>query len=448
MERKVPVGNAEVQLSFAPVVRKSAPSVVNIYTQTTVRTRQRMHLFNDPFFKRFFGDQFGKEFGGQRKQQQNSLGSGVIVSDDGVIVTNRHVIDGADEIRVVLHDRREFDARVLSTDEKTDLAILKIDAEGSVPALPLADSDNLLVGDLVLAIGNPFGVGQTVTSGIVSALSRTGVGLSKLGSFIQTDAAINPGNSGGALIGLDGKIVGINTAIFSKSGGSLGIGFAIPSNMVKAVLRGVNSNGKLVRPWLGASGQSVTQDIANSLGMERPAGVLISALHSEGAAAAAGVHVGNVILAINGHEIFEAGALAYRVATLSVNDSVTLRIWRRRNTHALNLILKAAPELPSRNQTLLGGEQPLAGATVANMSPALAEELSTDPFAVGVFVLSIQRGSPANRLGFRAGDFIRGVNGVDTGAVKDLADQLQRPAETWRVSVMRGGRTRDLVINR
>jgi len=447
-ERRVPASRQEIQLSFAPVVRKSAPSVVNIYTRKIVRARQRTPLFNDPFFRRFFGDQFGQEFGSPRNRQQNSLGSGVIVDGKGLIVTNRHVIEGADEIRVVLHDRREFDASVMAADEKTDLAILRIKAKTPLPALELSDSDDLQVGDLVLAIGNPFGVGQTVTSGIVSAVSRTEVGLSKLGSFIQTDAAINPGNSGGALVGLNGRLVGINTAIYSKSGGSQGIGFAIPSNMVRAVIRGVTTTGKLVRPWMGASGQSVTQDIANSLGIDRPAGVLVSALHKDGAAARAGIRVGDVILAINGHEIYDPGALAHRIATLPVGDSIAVRIWRRKKTIALKLLLSAAPEKPARNVTLLSGEQPLSGAKIANMSPAVAEELSADPFEVGVFILDIERGSPASRLGFHIGDFIRGINGTETTSVQKLVQALKHPVDTWRVSVMRGGHTRDLVINR
>jgi len=446
--RKAPANRQEIQLSFAPVVNKSAPSVVNIYTRTTVRTRRRTTLLDDPFFRRFFGEQFGQQFGAPQERQQQSLGSGVIVNGKGVIVTNRHVVEGADEIRVVLHDRREFDARILATDEKTDLAILKVETDNPLPALKLADSDDLQVGDLVLAIGNPFGVGQTVTSGIVSALYRTGVGLAKLGAFIQTDAAINPGNSGGALVALDGRLVGINTAIFSKSGGSNGIGFAIPSNMVRAVIRGVMNTGKLVRPWLGASGQSVTQDIAKSLGIERPVGVLISALHKSGAAAKIGIRVGDVILAINGHEVYDPNALAYRIATLSVGDVVTMRIWRRTKTIALKLPLTAAPETPPRDQTLLSGEQPMSGATVANMSPLLAEELSSDPFVDGVYVMGIRRGSPANRLGFRVGDFIRRVNGVEISSVHDLTVELKRPADAWRISVMRGGHTRDLVINR
>ena len=217
-EKNVPKNQLETQLSFAPLVKKTAPAVVNIYTRKIVRTRARMPLFDDPFFRQFFGNGFGAGQGGREiKRQQNSLGSGVIVAEDGVIVTNNHVIEGADKIRVVLHDRREFDAELVANDEKTDLAILRIKTNGKpLPVIALSDSDDLEVGDLVLAIGNPFGVGQTVTSGIVSALSRSGVGLSTLGSFIQTDASINPGNSGGALVGLDGRLVGINTAIFSS----------------------------------------------------------------------------------------------------------------------------------------------------------------------------------------------------------------------------------------
>ncbi len=448
--KAIPNARQDIQLSFAPLVKKTAPAVVNVYTRKIVRSRARMPLFDDPFFRQFFGNRF--DFGNQGpkvKRQQNSLGSGVIVASDGVIVTNNHVIEGADEIRVVLHDRREFDAEVVATDDKTDLAILRIQSNGKpLPVIELADSDDLEVGDLVLAIGNPFGVGQTVTSGIVSALSRSGVGLSDLGSFIQTDAAINPGNSGGALIGVDGRLVGINTAIFSKSGGSQGIGFAVPSNMVRAVIRGVSEVGKLVRPWLGASGQTVNQDIANSLGLETPSGVLINAVHDAGSAKSAGLRVGDVILAVNGHEAYDGHALAHRIATLPVGEQAVLRIYRGGQTKALNLTLLPPPETPKRNVQELKGEQPLRGAIVANMSPALAEEIGVDPFLDGVFILSIQRGSPANRLGFRRGDFVRAINGKMVSSVRGLVQLVQQPTERWRITVERGGKQRDLVINR
>ena len=241
-QKNVPNSQAEIKLSFAPLVKKVAPAVVNIFTRKTVTQRSFSPLFDDPFFRRFFGGQLRKS-PKSRKKVQNSLGSGVIVKSDGIVITNHHVIKGAEEITVVLSDRREFGAEIIVSDKRTDLAILKIrELNDELPFLALRDSDDLEVGDLVLAIGNPFGVGQTVTSGIVSALARTQVGINDLNFFIQTDAAINPGNSGGALVSLDGKLVGINSAIYSKGGGSVGIGFAIPTNMVRTVF---NNNSEV-----------------------------------------------------------------------------------------------------------------------------------------------------------------------------------------------------------
>jgi Do/DeqQ family serine protease len=447
--KAVPSSREEISLSFAPLVRKAAPAVVNIYTQKIVRARQAVPLFNDPFFRRFFGQQFDLGQNQSRTRKQNSLGSGVIVQADGLIVTNKHVIEGADEIRVVLADRREFEATIAVMDEKTDLAVLRIQTDGEqLPVLGFRDSDDLEVGDLVLAIGNPFGVGQTVTSGIVSAVTRTTIGESDLNAFIQTDAAINPGNSGGALIAMDGRLVGINTAIFSKSGGSHGIGFAVPSNMVRAVLRGINTNGKLVRPWLGATGQVVNHDIANSLGLKRPGGVLVNAVHNASAAARGGLRVGDVVLAINGHDIQDGNSLKHRVATLPVGETAVLRVWRAGKTRALKVRLVAAPEKPRRNQTLMEGDQPLAGATVVNLSPALAEELSIDPFLEGVMIVRTVRGSPANRLRFRSGDIVKTVNGNDVATVSNLLDEMRRPTARWRVGLLRGGESREMVINR
>ncbi len=421
-EKTVPESRDEVLLSFAPLVRKAAPAVVNIYTQKIVRARRAVPLFDDPFFRRFFGEEFGSEMQREQTQRQNSLGSGVIVRDDGLIVTNKHVIEGADEITVVLHDRREYDAKILVTDNKTDLAVLKLNANGvKLPFLEIRDSDDLDVGDLVLAIGNPFGVGQTVTSGIVSAVARTRIGNSDLNAFIQTDAAINPGNSGGALIAMDGRLVGVNTAIYSKSGGSHGIGFAIPSNMVRAVLRGITATGKLVRPWLGATGQAVNQEIANSLGLARPGGVLINAVHHASAAAVAGLKVG---------------------------DEAVLRVWRASKTKALKVRLSPAPDQPPRNETQLDGDQPLAGATVVNLSPAFADEYGIDPFLEGVFIYGIVRGSPANRLRFHAGDVIKAVNGKNVPTVQRLVSEMRKPADRWRIAVSRGGKVREMVINR
>lgn len=446
-ERKVPENRAQVQLSFAPLVEKAAPAVVNIYTQKIVANRQVTPLFNDPFFRRFFGD-LGMRFNRPRREQQNSLGSGVIVKPDGVIVTNQHVIEGAEKIVVVLADKREFDAELLVSDEKTDLSVLKIDpGNDRLPTLDIRDSDELKVGDLVLAIGNPFGVGQTVTSGIVSALARSVGSNTELKSFIQTDAAINPGNSGGALLSMDGKLVGVNTSIFSKSGGSHGIGFAIPSNMVRAVVNGAIENGRLIRPWLGAFGQAVTQDIASSLGMHRPKGVIVSQVHPRGSAGIGGLKAGDIVLAVNGHEIFSPDDLEYRIATLPVGDQAVVRVMRGNKFVPLTVKLAAAPKDPAPDINELDGHHPLSGAVVANLSPALAEEYNVNPFDEGVVILRIRRGGIANRLDFRPGDMLRLVNGNHILNVSDLREAVgERSDGEWKIRIERGGETLDFVF--
>ncbi len=440
--RQVPQSQEQVKLSYAPVVRQAAPAVVNIFTAKKVRQRRRPTLFDDPFFQRFFGGDFGLRFGQpQRERVQRSLGSGVIVRPDGLIITNQHVIEGADEIKVVLHDRREYEARLVGADDRTDLAVLRIqDNVQDLPTLDMADSDSLQVGDLVLAIGNPFGVGQTVTSGIVSALARTQKGKSDLNFFIQTDAAINPGNSGGALVALDGRLVGINTAIYSKSGGSLGIGFAVPSNMVRAVVNGVVKDGRLVRPWLGADGRMVTADIANSLGLDRPGGVIIEDIYPGSAAERAGLRRGDIVLALAGHEVRDMTALKFRITTTPMGETVPLRIWRQGAFKALRLEVEAPPETPPRNQRELGGRHPMTGAIVVNLSPALGDELGIDPFAKGVLVLRVRKGSPAQRAGLRPGDLMRRVNGKEIRLVRDLLAVFGRAEKAWDITIMRQGR--------
>ena len=297
----IPEDLAQLNFSFAPLVRATGPAVVNVYARTTVSSRGSSPFANDPFFRRFFGDD---AFGAPRERVKNALGSGVIVDPTGLVVTNNHVVKNATDIRVVLPDRREFDATLVLADERTDLAVLRVDNKGrDLPAIALGDSDGLEVGDLVLAIGNPFGVGQTVTSGIVSALARTEVGISDYQFFIQTDAAINPGNSGGALIDMSGRLVGINTAIYSRSGGSIGIGFAIPSNMVSVIVRSAAEGGRVVRPWLGAELQDVTAEIADSLGLARPQGVLIVQVEAAGPFGKAALRQGDLVLAVDRHEV-------------------------------------------------------------------------------------------------------------------------------------------------
>lgn len=435
----VPQSQSQIMLSFAPLVKKAAPAVVNIYTKTTV-TQASGTIFDDPFFKRFFGGGFGPQR--QRPQIQNSLGSGVIVDSQGTIVTNYHVVGGADEITVALHDRREFDARVLVADERTDLAILKIDVEGEpLPFLEFTDSDRLEIGDLVLAIGNPFGVGQTVTSGIISALDRNAGMSNDIQSFIQTDAAINPGNSGGALLTMDGKLAGINSAIFSKSGGSLGIGFAIPANMVKAVLTNGLATGKVLRPWLGAAGQSVTSDVAEGLGLDKPGGILVNRVHSESAAEDAGLRVGDVIVSIDGKEVFDPESLLFRVSSGVLGKSARLGVFRDGKLISLQVSLKAAPEAPPRNIVTLSGRQPLAGAIVGNLSPAFALELGMSAFSEGVVVSDTVKGSVAARYGIRPRDILLMVNGKKIGDVEQAQKLLLSSQTGWEISIRRMGRT-------
>jgi Do/DeqQ family serine protease len=442
-ERTVPGSTAEMQLSFAPVVQRTAPAVVNVYAQR-VAVSQGNRFFDDPFFRRFFGDD--GSFGRPRERVQNSLGSGVIVDPAGFIVTNNHVIANGTDIKVVLADRREFEARVLLADERTDLAVLKIDVpDEELPALTLGDSDGLEVGDLVLAIGNPFGVGQTVTSGIVSALARTKVGVSDYQFFIQTDAAINPGNSGGALVSMKGELIGINTAIFSRSGGSIGIGFAIPTNMVKTVVATAESGSDAIkRPWLGAELQDVTSDIATSLGMARPEGALVVNLHPESPLAASGLQRGDVILAIEGKPIESAQELGYRVATTAIGAATIVEYQRKGERRETKVIMVAAPETVDREDTLLEGRNPLAGAVAANLSPAVADELGLPANTQGVAITKLE-GGPARRF-FKRGDIVLEVNGVAIENVEALRAVLESDARLWRIAIDRGGRVMKIAV--
>ena len=442
---KVPASRTEMQLSFSPLVKEAAPAVVNVYATRKVVTQRRSPFAGDPFFERFFG---GGNFGAPRERVERSLGSGVIVDAAGVIVTNHHVIAGATEVRVALADRTEYEADVVLDDERTDLAILKVrDLRHDLPFLHFADSDGIDVGDLVLAIGNPFGVGQTVTSGIVSAVARTQVGATDYQYFIQTDAAINPGNSGGALIDMHGDLVGINSSIYTRSGGSNGIGFAIPANMVRMVAEAAISGKPMQRAWFGGSLQGVTADIAEGLGLERPQGVLVTDIMPDGPAEAAGLRIGDLILSVNGNDVESPDAFGYRFATATLGDTVTLEIVRQGKAMTLSMRAEAAPEVPPRDEREISGYSPFSGTVVRNLSPAVAQELGMENALTGVVVVKVNPSSMAARLGVRVGDIVRRINNEevrDTASLQSLSEQRFR---LWRLEIERDGRIIKTVIS-
>ena len=435
-ERRVPSSANELRLSYAPVVRRAAPAVVNVYAAKTVAVRNP--LFDDPIFRRFFGGPGAP--GGSGDQVQRSLGSGVLVDAEGLVVTNNHVIEGADQVRVSLADKREFEAEMVLKDSRSDLAVLRITAQNErFPALEFADSDALEVGDVVLAIGNPFAVGQTVTHGIVSALARTEVGITDYQFFIQTDAAINPGNSGGALVDLGGRLVGVNTAIFSRSGGSQGIGFAIPANMVKVVVASAKSGGSIVkRPWLGARLQAVTPEIAEGLGLKRPSGALVASVTPMSPAARAGLKTSDLIVAIDAQPVEDANAFDYRFATKAIGGSARLGVIRGGKEVALSVVLEAAPDTP-HEELVIASPSPFQGARVSNLSPALAENLRLDPSTQGVVIVDITAGSPAQSLGFQRGDLVLSVNNAKIAKTRDLERVAGQQSRRWSITIVRGG---------
>jgi len=350
------------------------------------------------------------------------------------------VIKGADEIRVVLSDRRELEAKLIGSDERTDLAVLRIDAPpDGLPTLELGDSDGIEVGDLVLAIGNPFGVGQTVTSGIVSATARTMVGVSDYRFFIQTDAAINPGNSGGALLAMDGRLIGINTAIYTRGGGSQGVGFAVPANVARIIVESGVEGRPLVHPWIGVTGVRAPPRLALFLGLPRPTGVVVTGVYEGGPAADAGIRPGDVILSIGGIETDSLATLRYRVATRRLGETARLVVLRMGVRIEVDVTLVAPPDQPIKDETLLSGLHPLSGARVASLSPAFAEQLGLDSAIPGIVVLEVRTGSAAAGLGLRAGDIVRAFEGRELRTVAELRAIALTPFKPRRLLVNRGG---------
>ena len=430
-----PQNPAQVRLSFAPVVKKVTPAVVNVYA-SRVETAPRNPLFDDPIFRQFFGG------GGDQSRVSKSLGSGVIVDPSGLVVTNYHVINGMTEVKVALSDRREFEAQIVLRDPRTDLAVLRIKGGDHFPFMEMGDSDALEVGDFVIAVGDPFGVGQTVTQGIVSALARTQIGANDYGFFIQTDAAINPGNSGGALADLDGKLVGINSMIYSRSGGSMGLGFAIPVNMVKGVVSAALHGGATVkRAWLGATLQNVSKDIADNLGLERPTGALVVDVVAQGPAAAAGLKRGDVIAAIDGQSVDDPESVGFRLGVKPLGGSASLKVLRDGRTLDLALKLELAPEIPPRDTLTIGGRSPFEGAEVMNLSPAVKEELSLQDAGEGVVVAAVKDGSTAAQVGVQKGDIVVAVNGRKIATTRDLEKACRERAPFWDLTIQRGGET-------
>lgn len=444
----VPPSAQSIKMSYAPLVRKISPAVVNIYTKRVV-TDQISPFANDPLFSQFFGGGFAVP----RQRLESSLGSGVIIDPQGLVITNAHVIQDAAEITVALSDGREFPAKVKVRDKASDLALLKIDTgQEALPSAQLEPSETLEVGDLVIAIGNPFGVGQTVTSGIVSALARSSLSINDFNFFIQTDAAINPGNSGGPLVSMNGGVVGINSAIFSKDGGSLGIGFAIPSEMVASLLAGysagqVSEDGQVKRPWLGVTAQDVTADIADSVGMDKPTGALISAVHAQSPARAAGLTAGDIVIQVGEHKIHDAAEMRFRLSMIALGSEASLKIIRKGEEKILTFKSVLPPESPARETTNGPKNTPLWGAAIENLSPAVESELGLKSAPDrGVVVARVKGNSIAARF-LMTGDIILEINGIRTGSVKEAIEAVQQPTrQGWIMKILSDGQTRTIVV--
>ncbi|WP_068108616.1 trypsin-like peptidase domain-containing protein [Tropicimonas marinistellae] len=433
-ETRPPANKAEMQLSFAPVVKRSAPAVVNVYA-TWVKELRASPFADDPFFSQFF-----QGYGRSVPRVQNSLGSGVIVAADGVVVSNYHVVQEATDIRVVLPDRREFSGDVVLADEEADIAVIRLNGASDLPSLEFADSDVAEVGDLVLAIGNPFGVGQTVSSGIVSATARSAAAAQAgPGYFIQTDAPINPGNSGGALVDMSGRLLGLNTSILTRSGGSNGIGFAIPSNLVaQYVEQARRGDGNFLRPWAGIEVQPVDGGLSGALGQARPEGALITEMHPQSPFAVAGLRTGDVILRIGGMPVNGEAELEYRLLTFGPDRDIRVAVLREGRESEIDVAIGPAPDGDQSEPSRLGGRGPLAGLLVADITPKLIDELDLPLSAAGVIVM--QADGQSARFGLRPGDRVRRVNGVDVTGVRDVSRLAEGSGRDWDIEIGRDGR--------
>ena len=409
VEAAGPPGHVSFDEGFSPMIQNVLPAVVNIASSRTVKSEG---MLSDPRLKEFFGKDFPLQFGMPRQHHERSLGSGVIFSRDGYIVTNNHVVEKATDVRIFLANQREYRARVVGTDPRTDIAVLKVDAT-NLPVLPIGDSSKVRIGEFVLAVGDPFGVGQTVTIGIVSATGRGGFGIEDIEDFIQTDAAVNPGNSGGALVNVRGELIGINTAILSGSGGNQGIGFAIPVNMGRAVVDQIMKTGRIVRGWLGIVIQPVTPTVAKAFGLPgEPRGALISDLAPNGPAAQAGIQRGDIILGVNGQPIHESRDLQLKLNTMSPGSQVTMKLFRNGSENEVRTTLAEAPAqkpAPVENQPTSNADT-LDGVTVHDLTAAVARKIGVPASTQGVVIMNVRMGSLAADAGLQSGDVIQEVN--------------------------------------
>lgn len=440
---EVPSSREQITLSFSPVVKRAVPAVVNIFTHHVEKVQTLSPFMDDPLFSQFFGGGMG---GMPRERVVNSLGSGVIVGEDGTIVTSYHVVKGSESITIALSDKREFEGKVEKVDERSDLAVLKVDTKGAkLPALALRDSASLEVGDVVLAIGNPFGVGQTVTSGIISALARSAESVSDYQFFIQTDAAINPGNSGGALVDMQGRLIGINTAIYTRTGGYQGIGFAIPADMVKAVLNGkTGENGHIVRPWFGVSIQPVTKEVAEAQGLRTARGVLIQQVLKNSPAESAGIHPGDVLLKLAGGDVDDSQSLNYHIATTGMSKPVEALVWRGGKELSLTVTFTAPPAQPQAKLVTLKGNHPLNNVVVTDITPEMAEELKLEG---NIHAVVVVKGSGGNfGMGLSAGDLIVGVNNKEVHSVAELQTALAKRTRGFQINIIRGGMSLTMTV--
>jgi Do/DeqQ family serine protease len=413
---------------FSPVVRSAAPAVVNISSSRVVKAPQGSEELNDPFLKKFFGEEYSRQFRVPRERREHSLGSGVIVNPAGYVLTNSHVVDGATDIKVALSDTREFNGKVVGIDPGTDIAVLKIDAD-HLSTLPFADSSKVEVGDIALAMGNPFGVGRTVTMGIVSAIQRGGLGIEDYEDFIQTDASINPGNSGGALVNVRGELIGINTAILSPSGGNLGIGFAVPSNMARTVMEQIIKTGKVTRGFMGVSIQDITPDIAGAMKLNVRKGALVGDVEPNSPAAHAGLQAGDVIVELNGKPLADSRELRLAVSSLAPGTTIKLSVLRNGDTKDVAMTLGDMPVKKSAANTRekpspSDSDEPKLGIAVTELTPEIRQQLELAADTKGIVVADVQEGGSAAEAGLQPGDVIQEVNRKPIQNYNDFRSQV------------------------